>query len=107
MMRARRKIDGGLKAKIALEALGERATVNDLAQRCQVHPNPIYAWKKQLLDHGARAFDPKVGLEVEAASARGTASQARSREWRSVDPPAMGDAGLGALGRLSQAPSGQ
>jgi transposase len=72
MMRARRKIDGGLKAKIALEALGERATVNDLAQRCQIHRNPIYAWKKQLLDHGARAFDPKVGLEAEAASARRT-----------------------------------
>ena len=45
--------------------------MNDLAQRCQIHRNPIYAWKKQLLDHGARAFDPKVGLEAEAASARG------------------------------------
>ena len=70
MTKARRKIDAGLKAKIALEALREQATVTDLAQRHQAHPNQIYAWKKQLLDHAARAFDPKFGVDVEAASAR-------------------------------------
>jgi len=39
--KARRKIDAALKAKIALEALREQATVNDLAQRHQVHPNQV------------------------------------------------------------------
>jgi transposase len=70
MTKTRRKIDAGLKAKIALEALREQATVNELAQRYQVHPNQIYAWKKQLIDHAARAFDPRVGQDAEAASAR-------------------------------------
>ena len=66
----RRKIDAALKAKIALEALREQATVADLAARYQVHPNQIYAWKKQLQDHAARAFDPKVGQDAETAVRR-------------------------------------
>ena len=70
MTKTRRKIDAVLKGKVGLEALREQATVSDLAQRHQVHPNQIYAWKKQLRDHAARAFDSGAGLDAEAASAR-------------------------------------
>ena len=64
MRKTRRKIDAALKAKIALTALREQATVAVLAQRCQVHPNQAYAWKKQLQEHAARAFDAKLGQEA-------------------------------------------
>jgi len=68
--RARRRIDAAPKAKIAVEALREQATVNELAQRYQVHPNQIYAWKKQLQDQATRAFDSGVGKPSDAAKER-------------------------------------
>ena len=70
MKKTRRKIDAALKSKIALEAVREQATVADLAQRYQVHPNQVYAWQKQLQERAARAFDPKVGQEAEAQAER-------------------------------------
>jgi transposase len=69
--RTRRKIDAALKAKIALEAPREGATVSGLAQRYEVHPNQVYAWKRQLQEQAVRAFDPNADRDADVQRERG------------------------------------
>ena len=53
---SRKKFDAAFKAKIAVEALREDATVPELAKRHGVHPNQNYAWKEQVIDNVTSLF---------------------------------------------------
>jgi transposase len=76
--KTRRKIGAALKAKIALEAVRGQATVADLAHRYEVHPNQIYAGKKQLLERATRAFDAGAGRGSPSANGRSRSCTPRS-----------------------------
>ena len=49
----RKRFDEQFKATVALEAVKEEQTLQELAEKYQVHPNQISAWKKKLLEQSA------------------------------------------------------
>lgn len=61
MKRTRRKFSGAFKAKVAIEALKERQTLAQLAEKFELHPNQISQWKQEFLANADAAFDqPKL-----------------------------------------------
>jgi transposase-like protein len=42
----RRKFNAEFKAKVVLEALKDRSTVEELGKKYEIHPNQIHPWKK-------------------------------------------------------------
>ncbi|MEI6806255.1 MAG: hypothetical protein WCK49_07095 [Myxococcaceae bacterium] len=57
---SRKKIDGALKAKIALEAYKGEKTYAELGALFSVHPKMIQIWKKQLLEGTPSLFNRKA-----------------------------------------------
>ena len=45
--RSRRKFSSDFKAKVVLEALRERTTIEELARKYELYPTQINLWKKE------------------------------------------------------------
>lgn len=52
----RRKFTNEFKAEVALEAIKEKLTMVELAEKYKVNPVQIKAWKKEFLDNKASVF---------------------------------------------------
>ena len=62
MSETKRKIlTSAQKAKIALAAVKEQKTVNEIAQEFGVHPTQIGLWKKALVENASQLFEVKRG----------------------------------------------
>lgn len=59
MKRTRRKFTIAFKTKVSIEALKERETLSELANRFDLHPNQISQWKREFLNNAEKAFDGK------------------------------------------------
>ena len=59
MKQTRRKFPIQFKPKAVLEALKDRQTLSELAERFELHPNQITTWKKEFLDNAEEAFSLK------------------------------------------------
>lgn len=56
-MSKRRNYSPKFKARVARAAVEGNATIAELSQRFEVHPNLITQWKRKALDHLPEAFD--------------------------------------------------
>jgi transposase len=68
MKRKRQQHSAEFKAKVAIEALKERSTLTDMAQKYNLHPNQITTWKKEFLANASVVFEkvkssPKEDVE--------------------------------------------
>ena len=58
-MTQRKNFTPEFKAKVALEALKEHKTINQLAQEYDVYPTQISIWKKEFLEGMGAVFSDK------------------------------------------------
>jgi transposase len=67
--KSRRKFSAEFKAKVALEAIRERHTVEELARQYELHPTQINTWKREFLAKAASVFsgpDPETEAKKES-----------------------------------------
>lgn len=57
MARKRRNFNAPFKAKVALEAIKEHRTINEIAAKHKLHATQINLWKKQLLEGAELVFE--------------------------------------------------
>ena len=55
----RRSFDSKFKAKVGLEAIKEKLTIREIAQKYEVQPCQVQQWKKIALDNVHQTFSTK------------------------------------------------
>ena len=60
--RKRRTFTPDFKARVVLEALKERATLAELAQKYDLQPMQISKWKREFKDNMAQVFEKPNGV---------------------------------------------
>jgi len=57
MKTAKRKHSDEFKAKVSLEALKERQTIEEIAHKYELHPSVVKTWKKQAQENLNKTFN--------------------------------------------------
>lgn len=65
MKKERRKFSASFKAKVAIEAIKEVSTSQELASKYQIHPTQIAAWKREFLENAELVFSKEASTTNE------------------------------------------
>ena len=79
MKRSRRKFTPAFKAKVAIEALKDRSTLAELAEKFELHPNQISQWKQEFIAGSEQVFETSKGKSASGPDAV-TASEAELQQ---------------------------
>lgn len=60
--KSRRKFSAEFKAKVAIEAIKERHTIEEISRKYELHPNQVSTWKKEFLAKAALVFTSDENL---------------------------------------------
>ena len=63
MKKSRRKFSSSFKAKVALEAIKDQLTLQEIASKFDLHPTQISTWKREFIENSSKAFDSKTKSE--------------------------------------------
>ena len=61
-----RKHTSAFKTRVVLDAIKERETLSELAQRYQLHPTQISTWKKEFLGGAEQVFGDGPVVDAKA-----------------------------------------
>ncbi len=72
MRKKRRKYSSDLKFKVALEAIREQKTINEIASSHGVHSTQVRGWKKKLVEEGPGVFGRNQAKQLREQETRET-----------------------------------
>lgn len=60
MKKERRKFSASFKAKVAIEAIKEVSTLQELSSKYNIHPNQISSWKREFMEKAEVVFSKET-----------------------------------------------
>jgi len=68
----RKQYSSEFKFRVALEAVKEQKTINEIASNRGVHPTQVRDWKKKLVDEGPSVFGRNLVKQIREREVRET-----------------------------------
>ncbi len=82
-MKSRRKFTKDFK-QTAVRRLNSGQSVAEVARALEVHPSDLHRWRRELQDHGERAFRARARNALKRAAWPNWNERSAGRPWKSI-----------------------